>query len=189
MILRCGVVVGGAGVLVHVEAGVAYDATAEPLVARVGEALEVEDGQPLAVVHPVEHDGEFFVVHPVAGELNVPGAGQGVLAEVALPGLLIQAEDGVGAAQGVEDRPVGQVLDGVVGPVVAAPALDAFEEAPVVEIAGVEGLASPGIGSDQLALEHGPGRRRHRSRDPDGDGLRGNGRERRGLQEAARQEK
>ena len=42
-------------------------------------------------------------------------------------------EDLVGRAQGVQDRPVVAVLDGVVRPVVAAPALDAQQLAALVE--------------------------------------------------------
>ena len=171
--LVVGVVVGGPGVLVQVEPGVARDPPAERGVARVGEPLEVEHGQPLAVVHPVEHDGEFFVVHSIPGEFHLLGAGEGVLAEVALPRLLVQAEDGIGGPQGMEDRPVGEVLDGVVGPVVAPPALDAFEEAAIVEIAAEERLAGPGVGPQQLALQDGPGGRLHRRRHAEMDGLGG----------------
>ena len=57
----------------------------------IAQALEVEDRQPLAVVQPVEHDGEFLVIHPVAGERHVGGLGRGVLAEMAFPGFLEHA--------------------------------------------------------------------------------------------------
>ena len=89
--LVLGVVVGCAGIVVQVEAGVPRDPLPEPGVVRVGQALEVEDRQPLAVVQPVEHDGKFLVVHPVARERHVLGPGRGVLAEVPFPGFLEHA--------------------------------------------------------------------------------------------------
>ena len=54
-------------------------------------------------------------------------------------------QDRVGAAECVQHRPVVDVLDGVVRPVVAAPALDAFEIAAVVEVPVEELLAGAGL--------------------------------------------
>jgi hypothetical protein len=112
-------------------------------------------------VHPVEHDREFLVVHAVARERDGGRLGPGVLAEVSLPGLLVQAQDDVGRAQGVQQGPVVDVLDGVVGPVVAAPALHAQQVAALVEVAAEELPAGRRVGPEQLPLQQGPVRRRH----------------------------
>src|SRR5207237_10789461 len=86
--LLVGVVVRRAGVFVHVKAGEPADPAAELRVARVRKALEVEDAEPFRVMEPVEHHGEFLVIHPLPGELDLGRPRRGVLAEVALPGLL-----------------------------------------------------------------------------------------------------
>ncbi len=114
--LVLGIVVGRAGVFVHVEAGVAADPLAEGAVVGIGQPLQVEDGQPFAVVQPVEHDGELFVVHAVAGERDLRRLGQRVLPQMSFPGLLVKLQHTVGAAQGVQDRPVLQFSMASSGP-------------------------------------------------------------------------
>jgi hypothetical protein len=122
-------------------------------------------------VEPVEVDGELLEVHPVAGERHMRGLRGGVLAKVSLPGLLVQLEHDVRSAQGVQDRPVGAALDGVVGPVVAAPALHAPQVAALIVIAAGELPAGGGVGVEQGAFEQGPGRRRQGGLDGHHDGV------------------
>src|SRR5204863_445309 len=74
----------------------------------------------------------------------------------------------VGAAQRVQDGPVVAVLDGVVGPVVAAPPLDAQQPAAVVEVPAVELAARLGTGLQDLALQQCPGGRAHGRGHPQG---------------------
>ena len=52
-------------------------------------------------MQPVEHDGEFFVVHAVPGERHVGRLGQRVLPQVPFPGLLVHLPHVVRAAEGV----------------------------------------------------------------------------------------
>src|SRR5579875_3038686 len=160
LVLR--VIVGGARVLVEVEAGEAADTLAEGPIVRVGQALDVEGRQPLAVVQPVEHDREFLVVHAVAGERDILSLGGGVLPEVSFPGLLVQLQDRIRGAESMQDGPVGAVLDGIVGTVVASPAFDAHQVPALVEVALKELLARCAVRAKQLAFEKRPCRRRHR---------------------------
>ena len=64
-------------------------------------------------------------------------------------------------AAGVELGPVGEVLGGVVGAVVASPPGVAFEVAALVEVAVVELLGGSRLRVDQQALQQCPSRRRH----------------------------
>ncbi len=113
-------------------------------------------------MEPVEHDGKFLVIHPVTRKGHISGPGRSILAEMALPGFLEKREDFIRTAQRVKNRPIVDILNRIVGSVVAAPALDAGEKSAIVEIARVECLARAGIGTQQLALEKRPARRRHR---------------------------
>src|SRR5262245_31645365 len=63
--------------------------------------------------------------------------------------------------QGVQDRPVVAVFNGVVWPVVAAPALDAQKPAAVVEVLAEELATGFRAGVQDLALEQRPGGRAH----------------------------
>src|SRR5579884_188732 len=123
LVLR--IVVGRACILVEVEAGEAADTSAEGPVVWVGQALDVEGRQPLAVVQPIEQDRELLIVHAIAGERNLLGLGGGVLPEVSFPGLLVQLQDCIRSAESMQDGPIGAVLDGIVGAVIAPPAFDA----------------------------------------------------------------
>ncbi len=155
------IVVRGVGIFVEVKAGEAADAGLVGFVVGIRKALQVEDGEPFAVVQPVEHHGEFFVVHSVAREGNVPRLGLGVLPQVAFPTFFVHFENAVGGAQRVQDGPVAQVFDRVVGTVVAAPALDALQVAALVEVLVEEDLAGGGVFAQKFPLEHGPGGRSH----------------------------
>src|SRR5262249_29699004 len=59
------------------------------------------------------------------------------------------------------------VLDGIIGPVVTAPALHAQEIAALVEVLGEELAAGGSALAQHLALEQRPRRRRHRRRNAD----------------------
>ena len=157
--LVLGIVVRCPGVFVHVEPGIAADAGREGRGIRVAETHQVEDGEPLAIVQPVEHHREFLVVHPVPRHRHIHGLRMGVLPEVPFPAFGIQITDRLGGPQRIEDRPVRQVFDRVIGSVVASPPLDAFQPAPFVKVSVEEGLARLRVGLDQLALEQSPGRR------------------------------
>ncbi len=140
-----GIVVLGDRVFIHVEAGEAAAAPLKLAVVGVGQALQEEGGEALAVVEPVEHDGELFEVHPVAGHGNFDRFGLGVLLQMTFPSELVEVEDVVGAAQGVQNRPVEQVFGGVIGSVVAAPAGNTEQKAALIEVVVEEGAAALGL--------------------------------------------
>ena len=73
------------------------------------------------MMQPVKHDGELFVIHPVARKRHLGGLCLGVLAKVSFPRLLEQGQDRVGAAESVKYGPVVDVFDRVIRAVVAAP--------------------------------------------------------------------
>src|SRR5262249_23667863 len=75
--------------------------------------------------------------------------------------LLVELQHDFRSAEGMEQGPIGAGLDGIIGAVIAAPALDAAEIAALVVVAGSELLAGSGIGTQQLALEQRPGRWGH----------------------------
>ena len=162
------VVVGGLGILVHVEAGITSHASAEGLVTGVGKSLQVEDAKELADVIPVEHHREFLVVHPLArhGDLHRPGFR--VLPKMSLPSLLVHAEHLVGGPKGMKDRPVGHVFDGVVRTIRGTPALDAEQVTPVIKVLLEELPARSGVGSNQFSLLQGPRGRGHGRIDENG---------------------
>ena len=132
--LELGVVVGRGRIVIEVEPRIPDDSLPEPRILRIAQTLQVEDREPLAVMEPVEHDGELFVVHSLTRKGHVDGAGFGVLSEVPLPGFLEASEDRGVAAARIEHGPVVDVFDGIVRPVVAAPTYDALEITPVVEV-------------------------------------------------------
>ena len=65
------------------------------------------------------------MAHSVPGERHLRCLGEGVLPQVSFPGFLVKAQHIIMPAQGMQDRPIGAILDGVIGTVVAAPAFDA----------------------------------------------------------------
>ena len=150
------VVVRRVGVFVHVEAGEAALTTLKVRIGRVGEPLQIEDNQPLAVVHPVHLCRELFVVHSVAGKLHVSCLRLGVLEEMSLPGFPVHLVDHVGCTQRMQRRPVPEVLDGVIRAVESTPALHALEITPLVEILFEESLTGHGLRLEELPFQKGP---------------------------------
>ena len=151
--LVLGIVVGRPRIFVEIKAREAADAATEGPVVRVGKPLHVEGRQSLAVVQPVEHDRELLVVHSIPSEGNFLRPGGGVLPEVPLPGFLVEPEDAIGCAEGVQNGPVRTVLDGVVGSVIAAPAFHTQQIAALIEVALEELLTRRRVGPQQLPFE------------------------------------
>ena len=151
------VVVPRPGVLVHIETSPLPYPPLECLRARVTQAEVAEDRHALAIVEPVEHDGEFLVVHPVPAKGYVHRLRLGVLEDMAVLRLVAHVKQVLRSAHHVQDRPAGQVLDGVVGPIVAAPAGHAAHVASFIEVTVVEVFTSPRLGLQGLLLQEGPG--------------------------------
>jgi len=124
--------------------------------------LKEEGREAFAVVKPVEHDGKLFEVHTVAGHRHVHGLCLRVLLKMAFPTQLVEVENVVVGAKGVQHRPVQDVLGRVVRPVVAAPPGDAQQVASVVEVMVEEGAAAFRLLAQESALQQGPVGRRHR---------------------------
>ena len=152
-----GVVVGGFGILVHVEAGEAFHAEAEDGVGGIGQAEEHEGADAFAGVEPIGLGDELFVVGAVCGQFGFDGAHLLVLQEVAFEGFFVVGEDGVGAAEGVEEGPVVEGFDGVIGAVEGAPAGGVEEVAAGVEVLVGEAVAGEGALLEQFAFEQSPG--------------------------------
>src|SRR5690606_36504765 len=85
-----------------------------------------------------------------------------ILTQVPLPRSLDSFEDDIVSPERMEGRPIGEILDGIIGTIVPAPTLDTFEKSAVVEITVVEVETSLYVGPQQLALEQRPGGRSHR---------------------------
>ena len=79
-----------------------------------------------------------------------------------------QIEQLLRTAHHVECRPAGQVLDGVVGSVVAAPARHAAHVTLLVEVTAVEVFAGPGLGFHGFLLQERPFGGWHRGGDGKG---------------------
>ena len=167
MILCARVVVGGLGILRHVEAREPPRALLVFRIRRDRQAHAVEELQPFAVVHPVGLDDELLVVHALPGDRHVGRLGLGVLLDQSLVTLGVHLQDVVAGAQRVQLRPAVEVLEGVVGAVVRAPAHEALQVAAVVEVLLEELPAGGDVVGQELPLEPGPARRRHGRVDPD----------------------
>ena len=111
-----------------------------------------EGSQPFAVVDPVERGGKLLVVHTVASQRDLD-LRKCVLPQVPFPALLVEREDVVCATQGIEQGPIGQAFDGVIGTIVAPPAFNAFKVSALVEVSIVVHLACGACGPEQLALD------------------------------------
>src|SRR5205814_2272957 len=85
-----------------------------------------------------------------------------VLPQMTFPRFEVQLANFVRAAEHVQRRPAVAILDRVVRPIVAAPALDAFETAALVEILAVELGTRLGAGLEDFSLQKSPGRWAHR---------------------------
>ena len=97
LVLR--IVVPGLRILTHVHSGPAEGALAEEVVVGIGHPLQRECREPLAVMEPVEHHGELFVVHPVARERHVNSFCFGVLPKMTFPRLLVHVQDVIRGAE------------------------------------------------------------------------------------------
>ena len=104
------------------------------------------------MVKPVKTSREVFIIHARSGNGHIDGDGFGILLDVAFPSLFVEVEDVLGATQGVYHGVTGEVFNGVVGAIVAAPTGDAFEIPSVVEVTVVEDFASRGLCAHELAL-------------------------------------
>src|SRR6202008_1145984 len=91
-------------------------------------------------------------------------AQRAVLLEVTFVDRAIELEYAIRAAERVEQGPVVDMLDGVVGTVVRAPAWKAEQVVARVEILRVKGVAGLGVKVQQLTLQKCPLRRAHRRR-------------------------
>src|SRR5688572_1207359 len=154
------VIVADVRVVAGVPAGPAAHPTYQCLVVWRREPLKEDRGPRLAVVEPVEAGVELLVVHPVPAKLHLGRFRLGVLPEMSFQPVLVQRDDAVVGAQGVQDGPVQQVFERVVRAVVAGPARHAQQVPALVEVAGEELLARPALRLQQLPLQQRPARRR-----------------------------
>ena len=155
--LELGIVIGRAGILVHIEAGKALHPFLVAAAVRRAQRHQVEDGEAFAIVLPVELAGKFLVIHAVLGDRHVGGFLRRILRDMAFIGLGVHLADDVVAAQGIEMRPVIDILDGVVGAVIAAITRRGLQPARrLVEIALEELRAGGGMGMQQFALQQAP---------------------------------
>ena len=80
-----GVVIQRLRILIHIESGIAKRTMLKLRIGRVGQSLEVEGSEAFAVVKPIKHHGEFFVVHAIACKRDVGGFCQRELTQMPLP--------------------------------------------------------------------------------------------------------
>src|SRR5207247_6906519 len=102
---------------------------------------------------------KLFVVHPIPSKGNLHRASLCILAKMPLPGFLITVEDDIRRTQCVENRPVSEILDGVVWTIITTPALDAKKISPLIEIMIEEFETGLGVGAQKLSFQQSPGRR------------------------------
>ena len=155
------VVVRRFGILAHVEPG---ESPRPLLVFRIGRDRQthaVEELQPFAVVHPVGLDDEFLVVHALPGDRHVGGFRLRVLLDQAVVTAEEHLENFIAGPQGVQFRPVVEILERVVRTVIGAPAHEALKVTAVVEVFLVELATRRHVVGQQLPLERGPPRRVH----------------------------
>ncbi len=136
------IVIRDAWLFAQVEAGKAANAAPEGRVVRVSQSRIDEGRQPFGMMQPIERNGKLFVVHAVAGHLDLDGLGRGVLPQMPLPRLLVEFQDARRSAECVEQGPISQAFDGVVRTVVPSPPLDAFQIAAIVEVTVVVQVTS-----------------------------------------------
>jgi hypothetical protein len=113
------------------------------------------------VVHPVGLDDEFLVVHALPGDRHIGRPGLGVLLDEAVVTAEEHLANLVVCSERVQFRPVVEILERVVRPVVGAPAHEALKVAAVVEVFLVELAARRHVVGEELSLERGPPRRIH----------------------------
>ena len=156
------VIVGRTGVVTHVKTRIATHPFLEVRSIRVGQPHQVEHRHRFAIVQPIADGRELLVIHPIACKWHIVGFGLGVLAQMSFPRQPAHVDQAIVAAQRVQHRPFRQVLDGVVRPVVAAPARHTLQIAALVKIVGKELPAGVAIGAQQFTLQQRPSRRRER---------------------------
>ena len=171
--LLVGIVVRRVRVFTHVETGEPACALAIGWQRGHRQRHAVEELQSFAVMHPVGLRGELLHVHAVASGRHVRGLRFGVLAGHPLEGGEVALEDLVVRPQRVQLRPVVEVLERIVRPVVRAPAEEALDVAARVVILLVELAAGGHVVREEAAFERRPRGRRHRRVDGDGDRRRG----------------
>ena len=164
-----GVVVGRLRILVHVKTCKSPHALVKPLVGWVAKSQEHEAAHPFARVEPIRHGDEFLVVRAVFGQLGLAGPEFLILLKVAFESLLEQPEDGIGASQSMEESPVVEGFDRVVGSVESAPSRGMQQVSAMIEILLGEAFACDGIGSKKLPFHQCPTRGRKRCIDNQGD--------------------
>ena len=155
------VVIGRLRVFIHVEAGITPDALLVTGVGRIAQRLQDEGRDPFSVVHPIEHHGEFLVVHAFPRHGHVLGLGLGILLQVAVPAVLVHGQDAIRRPERVEHGPVEQVFASVIRAVVAAPTGNAEQVAPFVKILGIERRARLFLRAQEFPLQQRPMRRGH----------------------------
>ena len=155
------VVVRRLGILVHVHARKALHARDEFLVVGVGQGQKHESAHSFAGMEKVGLRDEVLVVRAVFGKLGERGTQLFVLFKVALVGALIVPEHGIRGAHGVEERPIVEGFDRVVGTVESSPSRRVKQITADVEVAVREPVHGKRVGAQQFALEHRPFRRRH----------------------------
>ena len=135
----------------------------------VRERQQHQPAHSFAGMEPVGLGDEVFVVGAVLGDLGERGAQFLVLLQVALIGALVVPEHRIGGAHGVQERPIVEDLDGVVGTVERAPSRRVEQIAAFVEVALGKPVHRERVGAQQFPLEQRPFRRRHRLVDNDAD--------------------
>ena len=155
-------------VLIHIESGVTPRTVPEVHIVRIRQSLQIEDGQALAVVEPVQAHRELFIDHPVPGQRHLDGLRLRILQEVAFPSQFVHVQNTVRSANRVQDGPAREILDRVVRTVVAAPSGHALQITPRIEIPIEKRLARPRLRPDQLSFEQRPFRRRRGRLDRNG---------------------
>ena len=90
------------------------------------------------------------------GHFDAGGTSLRVLTDVTLPSSLVEVDYCVSSPEGMQQRPAPEILHRVIGPVVSAPALDAFQVAAVVHEAVEEGLRADGRSLEEKALGKSP---------------------------------
>ena len=83
------IVIRGLGIFIHVEPSIATQPTLHGTIGWCREALQAENSKSFAIVQPIKHHGEFFVVHPVSRERNFCCFGACELSQVPFPGLQV----------------------------------------------------------------------------------------------------
>ena len=118
-------------------------------------------------MHPVGLNTKVFVVHSLASDGHIRRLRFGVLFEHAFPTFEVHLKDFIAGAEGMQLRPMIEVLKGIVGSIVSAPTHETLQIAAVIEVPPKKFAAGWNVVGQELSLEHSPLRRRHRRLDFD----------------------